>query len=146
MSDSGVTSAPDRVAAGYAACERMTRDAAANFALGIRLLPADRRRALSAVYWFANLADDTVDEASDPEAGRAMDAFLSRGARYSVAGDGVVVIGAEARARLDLRRAGGWLRRWWDERRTRAELEALSDHALRDIGLRRDEICSLFRR
>jgi len=69
------------------------------------------------------------------EAGRAVDAFLSRGARYSVAGDGVVVIGAEARARLDLRRAGGWLRRWWDERRTRAELEALSDHALRDIGL-----------
>lgn len=80
------------------------------------------------------------------EAGRAVDAFLARGARYSVAGDGVVVIGAEARTRLDLRRGGGWLRRWWDERRTRAELEALSDHALRDIGLRRDEIYSLFRR
>ncbi len=80
------------------------------------------------------------------EAGRAVDAFLSRGARYNVAGDGVVVIGAEARARLDLRRGGGWLRRWWDERRTRAELAALSDHALRDIGLARDEIYSLFRR
>lgn len=81
------------------------------------------------------------------EAGRAVDAFLARGARYSVAGDGVVVIGAEARARLDLRRrAGGWLRRWLEERRARVELEALSDHALRDIGLRRDEIYSLFRR
>lgn len=92
------------------------------------------------------------------EAGRAVDAFLARGARYSVGGDGVVVIGAEARARLDLRR-GGWraigsrtvglwptLRRWWDARRTRAELEALSDHALRDIGLTRDEVYSLFRR
>jgi uncharacterized protein YjiS (DUF1127 family) len=77
------------------------------------------------------------------EAGRAADAFLSRGARYSVAGDGVVVIGAEARARLDLRRAGGWLRRWWDERRTRAELEALSDHALRDIGLTRYDVFRL---
>ena len=80
------------------------------------------------------------------EAGRAADAFLARGARYSVAGDGVVVIGAEARARLDLRRAGGWLRRWLEERRTRAELEALSDHTLRDIGLTRDGIYSLFRR
>jgi phytoene synthase len=49
------------VAAGYAACERATRSAASNFALGIRLLPADRRRALSAIYWFASLADDTVD-------------------------------------------------------------------------------------
>jgi uncharacterized protein YjiS (DUF1127 family) len=80
------------------------------------------------------------------EAGHQADAFLAGGARYRVAGDGVVLIGAEARARLDLRRAGGWLRRWLDERRTRAQLEALSDHALRDIGLRRDQIYSLFRR
>jgi phytoene synthase len=55
------TAAADPVAAGYAACERDTRRTAANFALGIRLLPADRRRALSALYWFASLADDTVD-------------------------------------------------------------------------------------
>ena len=53
--------APDPVSAGYAACEHATRRAAANFALGIRLLPADRRRALSAIYWFSSLADDTVD-------------------------------------------------------------------------------------
>lgn len=68
---SGAASAPDRVAAGYAACERLTRGAAANFALGIRLLPADRRRALSAVYWFANFADDTADGAQAPEERRA---------------------------------------------------------------------------
>jgi len=81
------------------------------------------------------------------EAGRRVDAFLARGAHYEVAGDGVVVIGAEARARLDLRRSGGgWLARWLQARRNQAELEALSDHTLRDIGLRRDEIYSLFRR
>ena len=78
------------------------------------------------------------------EAGRRVDAFLARGARYEVAGDGVVVIGAEARARLELQRSrGGWLRRWLRARRNEAELSALSDHTLRDIGLRRDEIYRL---
>ncbi|MFN2383056.1 MAG: phytoene/squalene synthase family protein [Gemmatimonadota bacterium] len=59
---------PDaRAARGYAICERATRRAAANFALGIRLLPPARRRALSAVYWFSRAADDIADaaEASD---------------------------------------------------------------------------------
>ena len=55
--------APDPIAAGYAACERAMRRAAANFSLGIRLLPRDRRRALSALYWFFHLADETVDGA-----------------------------------------------------------------------------------
>jgi phytoene synthase len=55
--------APDPVAAGYAACERATRRAAANFSLGIRLLPRERRRALSSLYWFFHLADETVDGA-----------------------------------------------------------------------------------
>jgi uncharacterized protein YjiS (DUF1127 family) len=81
------------------------------------------------------------------EAGRRVDAFLARGASYDVAGDGVVVIGAEARARLDLRRSRrGWLARWLQARGNEAELAALSDHTLRDIGLRRDEIYSFFRR
>jgi phytoene synthase len=56
--------APDPIAAGYAACERATRRAAANFSLGIRLLPRERRRALSALYWFCHLADETVDGAA----------------------------------------------------------------------------------
>ncbi|HET6637335.1 MAG TPA: squalene/phytoene synthase family protein [Gemmatimonadota bacterium] len=54
---------PDPIAAGYAACERATRRAAANFSLGIRLLPRERRRALSSLYWFFHLADETVDGA-----------------------------------------------------------------------------------
>jgi phytoene synthase len=55
--------APDPIAAGYAACERATRRAAANFSLGIRLLPRERRKALSSLYWFFHLADETVDGA-----------------------------------------------------------------------------------
>ncbi len=55
--------APDPIAAGYAACERATRRAAANFSLGIRFLPRDRRKALSSLYWFFHLADETVDGA-----------------------------------------------------------------------------------
>jgi phytoene synthase len=61
VTGAAIEAAPDRISAGYAACEHATRRAAANFALGIRLLPADRRRALSAIYWFSSLADDTVD-------------------------------------------------------------------------------------
>ncbi|HYO47939.1 MAG TPA: squalene/phytoene synthase family protein [Gemmatimonadota bacterium] len=71
MSPTGSPAAPDRVAAGYGACERATRRAAANFALGIRLLPPERRRALSALYWFSSLADDTVDGAGPRSERRA---------------------------------------------------------------------------
>ncbi|MGH7570481.1 MAG: phytoene/squalene synthase family protein [Gemmatimonadota bacterium] len=49
------------IEAGYAACESETCRRAANFGLGIRLLPAERRRALSAVYWFSQRADDAAD-------------------------------------------------------------------------------------
>ncbi len=49
------------VAAGYEACEADTRRWAHNFGLGIRLLPPTRRRALSAVYWFSQRADQAVD-------------------------------------------------------------------------------------
>ena len=55
--------APDPIAAGYAACERSMRRAAANFSMGIRLLPHERRQALSSLYWFFHLADETVDGA-----------------------------------------------------------------------------------
>jgi uncharacterized protein YjiS (DUF1127 family) len=35
--------------------------------------------------------------------------------------------------------------RWWAAVQMRRELHQLSDHTLRDIGLRRDDIDSLFR-
>ena len=88
------------------------------------------------------------------EAGRERDAFVSPGMRYNVAGDGLVVVGQEdgTAARIAVR-PPVW-RMLWDravvlvtscasgmqERRTVRELDRLSDHALRDIGLTRDEI------
>jgi uncharacterized protein YjiS (DUF1127 family) len=39
-----------------------------------------------------------------------------------------------------MRRIFDWLRSAYAERETRRQLYALSDHMLRDIGLRRDEI------
>ncbi|HMC06055.1 MAG TPA: presqualene diphosphate synthase HpnD [Solirubrobacterales bacterium] len=51
----------------YRYCERVTRDAAANFFYGIRLLPADKRRAMCAVYAFARRVDDIGDGGLPPE-------------------------------------------------------------------------------
>ncbi|WP_322760777.1 presqualene diphosphate synthase HpnD [Frankia sp. Cr2] len=45
----------------YASCESLTREAARNFSYGIRLLPAEKRAALSAVYAFARRLDDIGD-------------------------------------------------------------------------------------
>ena len=94
------------------------------------------------------------------EAGRERDAFVSSGMRYNVAGDGLVVVGREdgTAARIAVR-PPVW-RLMWDcaavlvrncisgiqERYTVTELERLSDHALHDIGLTRDDIESAVRR
>jgi phytoene synthase len=45
----------------YDACQTITREQARNFHYGIRLLPADRRAALSAVYALARRIDDVGD-------------------------------------------------------------------------------------
>lgn len=55
------------VEAAYAECERITREQARNFAWGIRLLPATKRRALSAVYAMARRVDD-IGDGSLPDA------------------------------------------------------------------------------
>ncbi|HVV30114.1 MAG TPA: squalene/phytoene synthase family protein [Mycobacteriales bacterium] len=49
------------LAQAYAHCEVVTRTEARNFSYGIRLLPADQRRALSAVYALARRIDDIGD-------------------------------------------------------------------------------------
>jgi 15-cis-phytoene synthase len=51
---------PDTAAA-YRHCEQITRTEARNFSYGIRLLPPDKRRALSAIYAFARRVDDIGD-------------------------------------------------------------------------------------
>jgi phytoene synthase len=55
-----MTAGPSVVEA-YRECERVTREQARNFAWGIRLLPAPKRRALSAVYAVARRIDDIGD-------------------------------------------------------------------------------------
>ena len=47
--------------AAYAEVERLTRREARNFAYGIRVLPRDKRQAISAVYAFARRVDDIAD-------------------------------------------------------------------------------------
>lgn len=50
------------VEAAYRRCARITRERARNFHYGIRLLPAERYRALCAVYALARRIDDVGDE------------------------------------------------------------------------------------
>ena len=97
------------------------------------------------------------------EAGRERDALMSRGMRYSVSGDGLVVVGTDTDAAAGATRIAlqppVWRRLWqnaalfarsvaagWRERWTIARLEELSDRNLRDIGLRRDQIEAAVRR
>ena len=54
------TSRPDVLRA-YDVCEQITREQARNFSYGIRLLPPEQRRALSAVYAVARRIDDLGD-------------------------------------------------------------------------------------
>ncbi|HET7406559.1 MAG TPA: presqualene diphosphate synthase HpnD [Mycobacteriales bacterium] len=49
------------LAAAYRHCEEVTRREARNFSYGIRLLPTDKRQAMSAVYAFARRIDDIGD-------------------------------------------------------------------------------------
>jgi uncharacterized protein YjiS (DUF1127 family) len=88
------------------------------------------------------------------EDGRQGDRFLEAGRSYRVAGEGLVVVGAENRthfARVEVRRRPPVLFAFFKKfieyyrtERTRRELRELSDHMLRDIGVRRDEIGERF--
>ncbi|QXJ20586.1 presqualene diphosphate synthase HpnD [Actinomadura graeca] len=52
---------PEWVVEAYRHCERVVRDEARNFGYGIRLMPAPKRRAMSAIYAFARGVDDIGD-------------------------------------------------------------------------------------
>ncbi|MEU9123298.1 presqualene diphosphate synthase HpnD [Streptomyces sp. NPDC048506] len=58
------TSAP--VLAAYRYCEAITGQQARNFAYGIRLLPTDKRQAMSALYAFSRRVDDIGDGRLEP--------------------------------------------------------------------------------
>ncbi|MFI5760844.1 presqualene diphosphate synthase HpnD [Streptomyces sp. NPDC051563] len=49
------------ISAAYSYCEAVTGSQARNFAYGIRLLPADKRQAMSALYAFSRRVDDIGD-------------------------------------------------------------------------------------
>src|SRR5438552_3080438 len=98
----------------YRRCEAITRRRAANFYYGIRLLPAEKRRAMSAVYAFARRIDDIGDGPLAPEQkllqleeqARALEQ-LARGSRggagaLATPADPVMVALADASARFAL--------------------------------------------
>ena len=68
------------VADDYGACAEVLRRSGSTFALPIRLLPAAKRRATTALYAFCRLADDVVDDAADAAtARRDLDAMCRDG-------------------------------------------------------------------
>ncbi|MGW1494895.1 presqualene diphosphate synthase HpnD [Streptomyces sp. NBC_00191] len=66
----GSTEASAPVQAAYSYCEAVTGRQARNFAYGIRLLPTDKRQAMSALYAFSRRVDDIGDGELAPEAKR----------------------------------------------------------------------------
>jgi phytoene synthase len=93
----------------YRACEEITRREAANFHYGIRLLPRDKRQAMSAVYAFARRVDDIGDGDGEPEAKlaaldseRANLAAIAQGAGNGWCADSVAVALTAAHTRFDL--------------------------------------------
>ena len=70
----------------YAQCETITNEQAKNFSYGIRLLPAPKRPALSAVYALARRIDDIGD--GDLPAARKLEAAGRRAQGASAHGPG----------------------------------------------------------
>lgn len=61
---------PEPLARAYAACERLAQSHYENFPVASRLLPADMRPHIAAVYAFARIADDFADEGTASAAER----------------------------------------------------------------------------
>lgn len=86
----------------YRICERVTRKAAANFYYGIRLLPADKRRAMSAAYAYARRVDD-IGDGTLPAARKHADLAATRQALTEGDPDDAVMVAlADARSRFPL--------------------------------------------
>jgi phytoene synthase len=64
----GPTEVSAPVQAAYSYCEAVTGRQARNFAYGIRLLPTDKRQAMSALYAFSRRVDDIGDGTLAPQA------------------------------------------------------------------------------
>ena len=86
----------------YSICERLTRRAAANFYYGIRLLPGDKRRAMSAVYAYARRVDDIGDGSLPGDRKLAELRAIRAALAQEDPGDPVMVALADARSRFPL--------------------------------------------
>jgi phytoene synthase len=103
-------SASAQVADAYRQCEAITRRRAANFYYGIRLLPAEKRRAMSAVYAFARRIDDIGDGPLAPEQklrqlheqARALEQLAPHAGVPVAPADPVMAALADASARFEL--------------------------------------------
>jgi 15-cis-phytoene synthase len=100
-----------QIADAYGHCESVTRAQAANFFYGIRLLPSERRHAMSAVYAFARRVDDIGDGTLArteklrrlDEQARALAVLVSEGDAVGVGDlDPVLLALADARRRFPL--------------------------------------------
>jgi 15-cis-phytoene synthase len=91
------------VAAAYAACEAITKTEARNFHYGIRLLPPDKRSALSAVYALARRIDD-IGDGDLPIADKRVALIGARASLEDLGGsdDPVLVAVADATRRLPI--------------------------------------------
>jgi 15-cis-phytoene synthase len=94
----------------YARCEAITREQAANFYYGIRLLSRERRRAMCAAYAFARRIDDIGDGSLPPErklellaqAGTQLAELERSGSPAAAPSDPVIVALADAHTRFPL--------------------------------------------
>ena len=89
------------VEAAYVEVERLTKREARNFAYGIRVLPKDQRRAISAIYAFARRVDDVADGELPVEQKRERLHAL-RDTLDSPSSDPVFVALADARSRYGI--------------------------------------------
>jgi phytoene synthase len=91
------------VAAAYEDCRRITADAGSSFYAGMRLLPAERRRAIYVVYALARRIDDIADGDLPREDKLAqLDAVRSRLASSEASDDPVFVALADAAERYPI--------------------------------------------
>src|SRR5580765_3576539 len=86
----------------YAEVQRVTRERAKNFAYGIMVLPAEKRRAIAAVYAFAREVDDLADGELPIDEKRArLEALRATLDDEAPVGPMAVAL-ADARARFDI--------------------------------------------
>lgn len=76
-----------RLAAAYAECRRITREAARNFYHGLRLTPEPRRSAVYSIYAWMRAADDQVDAPGTPDERRQRLTALAQQTDRVLAGD-----------------------------------------------------------